>query len=92
MDSIFSDCYLSQVDASFPSYELNGKFSLLAQKIWVEQLQDIQLLLGKDYFYLNENPVLRSSHGLLFFKEMQVDEFLQHARELEKSIEGNIIL
>ncbi len=90
MDTIFADCYLSQVDASFPSYEFNGKFSMLSQKIWVEQLQAMQLLLGKDFFYMNENAKLRSSHGLLFFKEMGIDEFLTHARKLEKSIEGNM--
>ena len=90
MDNIFTNCYLSQVDASFPSYELNGKFSTLAQKIWVDQLSSLQLLLGKDFFYQNENPRLRSSHGLIFMKEMSVDEFLKHARELEKTTEGNI--
>jgi glucosamine-6-phosphate deaminase len=92
MDTIFSNCYLSQVDASFPSYELNGKFSTLAQKIWVEQLSSFQLLLGKDFFYQNENPKLRASHGLIFIKEMGIDEFLLYARELEKSTEGNIHL
>jgi glucosamine-6-phosphate deaminase len=88
MDSSFTNCYLSQVDASFPSYELNGKFSQLAQKIWVEQLKDVQLLLGKNYFYQNDHPRVRAAHGLLFFKEMNVGEFLKQARELEKSIEG----
>lgn len=92
MDYVFTSCYLSQVDASFPSYELNGKFSSLSQKIWGEQLSSIQLLLGKDYFYQNENPKLRASHGLIFLKEMSVNEFLQHARELEKSTEGDIQL
>jgi glucosamine-6-phosphate deaminase len=90
MDAIFKHCYLSQVDASFPSYEMNDCFSSLAQKIWVEQLESIQLLLGKDYFYLNNNPELRSSHGLIFLKEMTVSEFLLNARELEKSVEGSI--
>lgn len=92
MDSIFSKCYLSQVDASFPSYELNGKFSELTQKIWVEQLKNLQLLLGKDFFYQNSNPKIRSSHGLIFLKEMTVSEFLKSARELEKSTEGDVLL
>ena len=65
---------------------------LLSQKIWVNQLQNVQLLLGKDYFYQNKNPKLRSAHGLIFVKEMTVDEFLGHARELEKSAEGDINL
>ena len=92
MDKIFENCYLSQVDASFPSYELNGKFSALSQRIWVDQLNAVQLLLGKDFFYQNKNPKVRAAHGLIFIKEMSVDEFLSHARELEKSTEGEIKL
>ncbi|MFN8256955.1 MAG: hypothetical protein U0W24_14765 [Bacteroidales bacterium] len=88
LNNSFTDCYLSQVNASFPSYMLDGKFSQLTQKIWVEQLLDLQLLLGKDYFYLHESPKLRASHGLLFYKEMNTVDFLKHARNLEKSMEG----
>ena len=88
LNNAFTDCYMSQVEASFPSHAHDGKFSTLTQKIWVEQLKDIQLLLGKDYFYLNKNPKVRVSHGLLYFKEMNIKEFLSHARELEKSMEG----
>lgn len=90
LDSSFTHCYLSQVDASFPSYQHNGKFSELSQSIWVNQLKDAQLLLGKNYFYQNDHPKVRASHGLLFFREMTVDEFLSEARELQKSIEGMI--
>lgn len=84
----FSNCYLSQVDASFPSYKLDGKFSTLAQSIWVEQLKTVQLLLGKPFFFQNPSPVLRATHGLVFLKEMTADEFLAHASELEKSVVG----
>lgn len=90
MNDSFASCYLSQVEASFPSYEYNGKFSELAQKIWVQQLQELQLLLGKNYFYQNPHPRIRASHGLLFLKEMTVAEFLSSARALKKSMEGMI--
>ncbi len=89
MDNSFTNCYLSQVDASFPSYMLDGKFSHVAKKIWVDQLKDVQLILGKDYFYQNDSPRIRTTHGLLFFKEMSVKEFLDEAREMEKSMEGS---
>ncbi|PID30273.1 MAG: glucosamine-6-phosphate isomerase [Candidatus Cloacimonadota bacterium] len=88
LDSAFTSCYMTQVNASFPSYMLDGKFSTLAQKIWVEQLKELQLLLGKDYFYLNENVRIRTGHGILLFKEMDIDDFLKHARRLERSMEG----
>ena len=89
LDNSFTNCYLSQVDASFPSYMLDGKFSDLAKNIWVDQLKDVQLILGKDYFYQNDSPRIRTTHGLLFFKEMTVKEFLEQAREMEKSMEGS---
>ena len=88
LDSSFTDCYLSQVNASFPSYQLDGKFSQLTQRVWVEQLKQIQLLLGKNYFYQHERPLVRATHGLIYFKELTVDQFLQQAAELEKSTEG----
>jgi glucosamine-6-phosphate deaminase len=44
--------------------------------------------LGKDFFYENESPKIRGTHGMVYYKEMLLDEFLKHARELEKSVEG----
>jgi len=88
LEESFSDCYLSQVDAPFPSYMLDGKFSTLAREIWIRQMKHIQLLLGKPFFYKNELPRIRAAHGLLFFREMDVDTFLAQARKLEKSMEG----
>jgi glucosamine-6-phosphate deaminase len=91
LDWSFRNCYISQVDASFPSYEHDGPFSDLSQKVWVEQFKRVQLILGKDYFYENESPKIRATHGMIYYKEMKLDEFLMHARELEKSIEGDTI-
>jgi glucosamine-6-phosphate deaminase len=91
MDDAFTNSYLSQVDASFPSYQHDGKFSDLTKRIWVEQLKMVQLLLGKNYFYQHESPRVRTTHGLLFFKEMNLEEFLTHARELEKTMEGMVL-
>lgn len=88
-DNAFSNCYASQVDASFPSYRLDGKFSDLAKRIWVDQLSQVQRVIGKPFFYQNESPRIRTTHGLLFFKEMSVSEFLDSALELQKSMGGD---
>ncbi len=87
LQNSFRQCYLSQVDASFPSPELKGPFCDLAQKVWVDQLKEIQLLLGKDYFYENEKPLVRATHGLIFYKELSVEEFLLEASELARRTE-----
>ncbi|MFN8241184.1 MAG: hypothetical protein U0X39_10620 [Bacteroidales bacterium] len=88
LDWSFKNCYVSQVDASFPSHEFDGPFSDLSQKVWVEQFKRVQLILGKSFFYDNESPKIRATHGMIYHREMNVEEFLRQARELEKSIEG----
>jgi glucosamine-6-phosphate deaminase len=88
LNQSFRDCYVSQVNASFPSPAYDGPFSHLSQQVWVEQFKQVQLILGKDFFYENESPKIRGTHGMVYYKEMNLDEFLKHARELEKSVEG----
>lgn len=88
LDWSFKNCYISQIEASFPSYEHDGPFSDLSQRVWVEQFKQVQLILGKDFFYENGSPKIRATHGMIYHKEMKLDEFLKHARELEKSMEG----
>lgn len=92
LENSFRNCYISQVSASFPSPELDGPFSLLTERIWVEQMKDIQLILGKDFFYEHSHPKVRATHGFVFIKEMNLEEFLGHARRLEKSMEGSLDL
>ncbi len=87
----FMSCYLSQKDASFPSYQLDGPFCDLTQQIWVEQLQQMELILGRDFWYENEHPRLRAAHGLIYMKELSVQEFLDTARRLEESMEGQVV-
>ena len=89
LNQSFRDCYVSQVNASFPSPAYDGPFSDLSQQVWVEQFKQVQLILGKDFFYENESPKIRGTHGMVYYKQMYINEFLQHARELEKSVEGD---
>ena len=91
LNQSFRDCYVSQVNASFPSPSYDGPFSDLSQQVWVEQFKQVQLILGKDFFYENESPKIRGTHGMVYYREMYISEFLQHARELEKSVEGDVV-
>lgn len=89
LDKSFSECYVTQVNASFPSYQLDGKFSELTQRVWFDQHKQIQLLLGKDFFYQNDSPLLRATHGMVFHRDLSVEQFLEEAFKLEKSVVGN---
>jgi len=84
----FMNCFGSQSAASFPSYEHDGPFSELAQKIQVEQYEMIKTCLGKEYFLKNSHPRLRAARGMIFLKEMQLAEFYEKVRELKKLTEA----
>lgn len=87
MHSAFMNCFGSQSAASFPSYEHDGPFSELAQKIQVEQYKAIKTCLGKDYFLKSDHPRLRAARGMIFLKEMELAEFFEMVRELKKKTE-----
>ncbi len=87
LHTAFMNCFGSQSAASFPSYEHDGPFSELAQKIQVGQYAMIKTCLGKDYFTKNDHPRLRAARGLMFLKEMQLSEFYDCVRELKKLTE-----
>ncbi len=88
LDKSFSECYITQVNASFPSYQLDGKFSDLTQRVWVEQHKQIQLLLGKNFFYQNDSLLLRATHGMIYHRELTVEQFITESQKLGKAMEN----
>ena len=88
LHTAFMNCFGSQSAASFPSYEHDGPFSQLAQKIQVEQYKMVKTCLGKDFFLKNEHPRLRAARGMIFLNEMNLPEFFEKVRELKKKTEN----
>lgn len=88
LDDTFMYSYGSQKAASFPSWEYDGPFCRLAQKVQVEQFQTIRKCLGKDYFLKNSSPRIRASHGMIYMKELTLEEFYSKSTELRKLTEN----
>ncbi len=84
----FMNSFASQAEASFPSYEHDGPFVDLAQKIQVEQYQKLKTLLGRGFFYESEDSRTRSTRGLVLLKKMTMDEFFERSSEIKKSTEN----
>ncbi len=89
MEHAFMHCMGSQRAASFPSYEFDGPFCQLAQKLWVEQYEIIETCLGERFFIENPSPRLRATRGFVFLKMMELDEFSGQARRLASLTEGD---
>ncbi|MBN1127246.1 MAG: hypothetical protein JXA82_19755 [Sedimentisphaerales bacterium] len=87
MHDAFMNSFITQKDASFPSYEFDGPFSQLAQRIQVRQYQKIKTCLGREWFHNHSSALIRAARGLVFLREMSPDEFFNSCRELRKSVE-----
>lgn len=85
--NMFNTCYLSQRSADFPSYEHDGPFSELAQKVWVDQHTDLCRLLGEDYFYKSDSMMLRRTYGMIYLKDMTYAEFRDYMVPVKKLLE-----
>lgn len=88
MEHSFMHCMGSQKNASFPSYEYDGPFCYLAQRLWVEQFAMVRTCLGERFFTENPHPRLRATRGLVFLKAMELAEFSGKARRLAEITEA----
>ncbi len=84
----FMSTYLTQKDASFPSYEHDGPFPELAQRIQVEQYNKLATCLGHEYFYEHPSALIRATRGFIFLRDMSLQEFYQYSRELRRVAEN----
>jgi len=87
MESAFLNTFVSQRDASFPSYEHDGPFCELAQRIQVEQYQMLKTCLGREWFAEHASALVRATRGLVFLREMTLEDFRRSARHLRRAAE-----
>jgi glucosamine-6-phosphate deaminase len=88
MHDAFMNSFITQKDASFPSYEYDGPFSRLAQDIQVDQYRMVKTCLGREWFHNHPSALIRGTRGLVFLKEMSPEVFFNSCRELRKSVEN----
>ncbi len=84
----FLNSFVSQANASFPSFEFDGPFSGLAKRIHVQQYQYMKTVLGRDYFYRNSDSRIRSARGFVYLKVMGLQEFYNKSTQLRKTTES----
>ncbi len=87
LSASFMNAFASQRGASFPSYELDGPFSDLAQKIQVNQYQMLKTCLGREFFNEHTSPLIRATRGFVYLRSMTLPEFYETCIALKKSTE-----
>jgi len=86
--SAFMSSYLSQSNASFPSYDHEGPFWELAQRIQVEQYRVFKACLGERWFNEHPSALIRATRGMVFVRMMSLEEFYGRCRALRASMEA----
>ena len=87
-ENTFMKSFGSQSNASFPSWEYDGPFYRLGQKIQVDQYNILRSSLGKDYFLKHDYKRVCAGKGMIFLKELTLEEFYKHSIELKKATEN----
>jgi glucosamine-6-phosphate deaminase len=87
LNTSFMNAFASQRGASFPSYELDGPFSELAQRIQVNQYQMLKTCLGREFFNEHTSPLIRATRGFVYVRSMTLTEFYETCMALRKSTE-----
>eukprot|EP00126_Sphaerothecum_destruens_P004733 Sdes_comp18356_c0_seq1m8124 len=88
MEDAFHNSFGSQRKAEFPAPEYDGPFNRYSQQIQAQQLQQMKICLGSDFFESHSSPRIRAAHGLNFLRDMPLESFFQAARALKKSAEN----
>lgn len=73
----FLSCFPSQTKAAFPSPRHDGPFSELSEKNLREQYQQLNTLLGENFFTKHSDERIRSARGFVFIQTLSVKEIIQ---------------
>ncbi|HSX20204.1 MAG TPA: hypothetical protein VLG38_03655 [Gammaproteobacteria bacterium] len=83
----YNSCFNSQKMSSFPSPFFDGDFAALTDTIQREQLADLKILLGADYFARNPVAEIRDAAGFVFMNQMSLNELFRRAEDLQPAID-----
>lgn len=78
----------SQRNAEFPAYEIEGPFCAMSQRVQVQQYDMIETCLGYEWFHKHDSPLIRATRGLVFLREMTVQQLLAESRALRQQTEN----
>jgi len=87
LNHMFLHSFESQKDAEFPAYEIQGPFCAMSQRVQVQQYDILEACLGYEWFHKHPSPLIRAARGLVFLKEMPLQQLLEESRALRKQTE-----
>lgn len=84
---VFASCFKTQQEAAFPNPFFAGEFSELAGVIQQDQLQQLKVLLGNDFFDKHSNPEIKNAVGMICMRRMNLNDLFKRAADLHVALE-----
>lgn len=88
LNHMFLNSFESQRNAEFPAYEIEGPFCAMSQRVQVQQYDMIETCLGYEWFHKHDSPLIRATRGLVFLREMTIEQLLAESRALRQQTEN----
>lgn len=88
LNHMFMSSFESQRDAEFPAYEIQGPFCSMSQRVQVQQYDMVECALGYEWFHKHPSELIRATRGLVFLREMTVEQLLAESSALKKQAEN----
>jgi len=88
LNHMFLSAFESQRDAEFPAHEVQGPFCEMSRRVQVEQYDKIETCLGYEWFHKHTSPLIRATRGLVFLREMTLEELSGASRALRRQAEN----
>lgn len=83
----YNTCFNSQKRSTFPSPFFDGDLAALADTIQREQLAELKILLGTDYFARNPTTEIREAAGFIYLNKMNINELFRNVSDLQPLID-----
>lgn len=83
---VYNACFNTQKNSSYPS-PLYDDATMMKEKIQREQLEELKILLGKEYFTKNPVAEIREASGFIYLNHFQMINFFRRAEDLRLAID-----
>lgn len=83
----YNSCFNTQKMSLYPSPIFEGDGSVLKEKIMRDQLADLKILLGNDYFSKHPAVEIREAVGFEFLYLFNMNDFFRRGEDLQPSID-----
>lgn len=84
---VYNACFITQKNSLFPAPGTDADGSNVKENIMREQLADLKVLLGEEYFAKSSIPEIRDAAGFMYLNHFNMNDFFRRGEDLQPEID-----